>query len=99
MSLVVELLATQMELVCENEHCRSADKLVTCTCFSTECTSYNGHRPIGYCQQCYGIRHNARRGKDHVLQKPISSPWKMNDDEKEVLQVRSQLVSPPPRPP
>ena len=40
-----------------------------------------------YCQQCYKIRHNSRRGANHVLQKPIQHPWLMSPGDKEVLQA------------
>lgn len=44
------------------------------------------HILIRYCQQCDGIRHNARRGDNHVLQKPLTSPWTMSSADREVLQ-------------
>ena len=48
------------------------------TCFSTECTSYNSHRPVRLCNQCHKIRHNTRRGADHVIYgSSIPSPWFM----------------------
>ncbi|XP_037086283.1 protein unc-79 homolog [Pollicipes pollicipes] len=65
---------------CENKNCRSNEKLAICTCFSIECASYNGNRPIRYCAQCDSIRHNNRRGGDHLVQYRIGSPWKMAPD-------------------
>ncbi|XP_020280656.1 protein unc-79 homolog isoform X3 [Pseudomyrmex gracilis] len=56
----------QVSMVCENKNCRAADKSAISICFSTECASYNGNHPIRYCQQCHNIRHNNRRGGDHV---------------------------------
>ncbi|XP_066589783.1 protein unc-79 homolog [Prorops nasuta] len=56
----------QVSMVCENKNCRSSDKAAISVCFSTECASYNGNHPIRYCQQCHNIRHNNRRGGDHV---------------------------------
>ena len=63
-----------------HQNCRSNDKLAMCTCFAIECASYNGNRPIRYCAQCDSIRHNNRRGGDHVVQYRIGSPWKMAPD-------------------
>lgn len=48
------------------QNCRGTDKSAISVCFSTECASYNGNHPIRYCQQCHSIRHNNRRGGDHV---------------------------------
>ena len=79
----INLPISQMEMVCKNEHCRSVEKTAAVTCFSTECTIYNKNRPVGYCQQCHRIKHTTQRGKDHVLQKPISAPSKMDEDERE----------------
>ncbi|KAK0097709.1 hypothetical protein PV326_014335 [Microctonus aethiopoides] len=56
----------QVSMVCENKNCRATDKSAISVCFSTECASYNGNHPIRYCQQCHNIRHNNRRGGDHV---------------------------------
>ncbi|XP_012267707.2 protein unc-79 homolog isoform X12 [Athalia rosae] len=57
----------QVSMVCENKNCRATDKAAISVCFSTECASYNGNHPIRYCQQCHNIRHNNRRGGDHVF--------------------------------
>ncbi|XP_011310336.1 protein unc-79 homolog isoform X3 [Fopius arisanus] len=57
----------QVSMVCENKNCRATDKSAISVCFSTECASYNGNHPIRYCQQCHNIRHNNRRGGDHVF--------------------------------
>ncbi|XP_034177759.2 UNC-79 domain-containing protein [Osmia lignaria lignaria] len=56
----------QVSMICENKNCRATDKSAISVCFSTECASYNGNHPIRYCQQCHNIRHNNRRGGDHV---------------------------------
>ncbi|KAF7993840.1 hypothetical protein HCN44_011109 [Aphidius gifuensis] len=56
----------QVSMVCENKNCRATDKSAISVCFSIECASYNGNHPIRYCQQCHNIRHNNRRGGDHV---------------------------------
>ncbi|KAG7202977.1 hypothetical protein KM043_010111 [Ampulex compressa] len=56
----------QVSMVCENKNCRASDKSAISVCFSNECASYNGNHPIRYCQQCHNIRHNNRRGGDHV---------------------------------
>lgn len=49
-------------------------------CFHSECASYNGNRPIRYCSQCHSIRHNNRRGLDHVFHKSIQAPDKSDTE-------------------
>ena len=92
-----------MDLACGNKNCRSTEKMGVAICFTPECTSYNSHRPImlvspnqldiprhnvfRYCSQCDGIRHNSRRGDNHVLQRPLVSPWLMKAEDREVLKA------------
>ena len=76
-----------MDLACGNKNCRSTEKRGVAICFTSECTSYNSHRPIMYCAQCDGIRHNSRRGDNHVLQRPLVSPWVMRAEDREVLKA------------
>ena len=47
-------------------------------CFSTECASYNGNHPIRYCLQCHNIRHNNRRGNDHIYHTALPQISKMD---------------------
>ncbi|XP_050714372.1 protein unc-79 homolog isoform X4 [Eriocheir sinensis] len=67
----------QVSATCENKNCRSTEKNAVATCFSMECASYNTNRPIRYCSQCNNIRHNNRRGTDHIVHTTIGSPWVM----------------------
>uniref|UniRef100_A0A0P4WEN1 Protein unc-79 homolog n=3 Tax=Scylla olivacea TaxID=85551 RepID=A0A0P4WEN1_SCYOL len=67
----------QVSATCENKNCRSTEKNAIATCFSMECASYNINRPIRYCSQCNNIRHNNRRGTDHIVHTTIGSPWAM----------------------
>lgn len=67
----------QVSATCENKNCRSTEKNAVATCFSMECASYNINRPIRYCSQCNNIRHNNRRGTDHIVHTTIGSPWAM----------------------
>ncbi|KAG7162816.1 unc-79-like 2 [Homarus americanus] len=67
----------QVSATCENKNCRSTEKNAIATCFSMECASYNGNKPIRYCSQCNNIRHNNRRGTDHIVHTTIGSPWAM----------------------
>ena len=83
----INLPIQQVEIVCGNKNCRSNDKIGVCICFSPECTIYNSHRPIRYCGQCDKIRHNSRRGNDHVLQKPLVSPWTIPNPDRDVLKA------------
>lgn len=78
----------QVSLICDNKNCRSMDKTALFTCFSTECASYNGNRPTRYCTQCHTIRHNNRRGGDHIVHTVIGSPWLM-DPELQVYMVEA----------
>ncbi|XP_042883659.1 protein unc-79 homolog isoform X4 [Penaeus japonicus] len=68
----------QVSATCENKNCRSTEKNAIATCYSMECASYNSNRPIRYCSQCNNIRHNNRRGTDHVVHTTIGSPWAMD---------------------
>ncbi|XP_064117132.1 protein unc-79 homolog isoform X3 [Macrobrachium nipponense] len=68
----------QVSATCENKNCRSSEKNAIATCYSMECASYNSNRPIRYCSQCNNIRHNNRRGTDHIVHTTIGSPWEMD---------------------
>ncbi|XP_031779809.1 protein unc-79 homolog isoform X4 [Nasonia vitripennis] len=68
----------QVSLNCENKNCRANDKLAVSVCFSTECVSYNSNHPIRYCQQCHNIRHNNRRGGDHIFHTSLSHVSQMD---------------------
>ncbi|XP_017885377.1 protein unc-79 homolog isoform X1 [Ceratina calcarata] len=68
----------QVSMVCENKNCRATDKSAISVCFSTECASYNGNHPIRYCEQCHNIRHNKRRGGDHVYHTALPHISKMD---------------------
>lgn len=60
------------------QNCRSTDKYAISICFSTECASYNGNRPIRYCEQCHNNRHNNKRGGDHMVHKCLPPTWEMD---------------------
>ncbi|KAJ9597430.1 hypothetical protein L9F63_011724, partial [Diploptera punctata] len=61
------------------KNCRgTTDKYAVSICFSTECASYNGNHPIRYCQQCHNIRHNNRRGGDHIVHTSLPQLWDMD---------------------
>nr|CAD7392026.1 unnamed protein product [Timema cristinae] len=83
----------QVSMTCENKaqqslcvigqmgtelNCRALDKYAVSICFSTECASYNGNHPIRYCQQCHNIRHNNRRGGDHIVHTSLPQLGDMN---------------------
>ncbi|KAK4872146.1 hypothetical protein RN001_016270 [Aquatica leii] len=68
----------QVSMVCENKNCRSSDRSAVSMCFSSECASYNGNRPIRYCLQCHNNRHNNKRGGDHIIHKCIPPTWSMD---------------------
>ncbi|CAG7837387.1 unnamed protein product [Allacma fusca] len=73
----VLLPVQQISMTCENKlNCRSTDKAAAAFCFSAECASYNGNHPMRYCSQCHSIRHNNRRGLDHVFHLCLQSPVK-----------------------
>ncbi|XP_049954031.1 protein unc-79 homolog [Schistocerca serialis cubense] len=75
----------QVSMTCENKNCRGTDKYAISICFSTECASYNGNHPIRYCQQCHSIRHNNRRGMDHIVHKSLPYIWDMDTKMKSYL--------------
>ncbi|XP_051155653.1 protein unc-79 homolog [Leptopilina boulardi] len=68
----------QVSTTCENKNCRANDKSAISVCFSTECASYNGNHPIRYCVQCHNIRHNNRRGNDHIYHTALPQISKMD---------------------
>ncbi|XP_054270817.1 protein unc-79 homolog isoform X2 [Macrosteles quadrilineatus] len=70
----------QGSVSCENKNCRSSDKSVVSICFTTECVSYNSNHPIRYCQQCHSIRHNNRRGGDHIVHTCLPKAWDMDSE-------------------
>ncbi|OXA59651.1 Protein unc-79 [Folsomia candida] len=73
----VNLPISRTGTTCDNKNCRSQgpEKIMNgVICFNSECASYNGSRPIRYCQQCHSIRHNNRRGADHVFHLAVQSP-------------------------
>jgi hypothetical protein len=72
--------------LCQN--CRASDKYAVSICFSTECASFNGNHPIRYCQQCHNIRHNNRRGGDHIVHTSLPQLWDM-DAEVQIYMVES----------
>ncbi|XP_069685618.1 protein unc-79 homolog isoform X4 [Periplaneta americana] len=78
----------QVSMTCENKNCRASDKYAVSICFSTECASYNGNHPIRYCQQCHNIRHNNRRGGDHIVHNSLPQLWDM-DAEVQTYMVES----------
>ncbi|XP_021924860.1 protein unc-79 homolog isoform X4 [Zootermopsis nevadensis] len=78
----------QVSMTCENKNCRASDKYAVSICFSTECASYNGNHPIRYCQQCHNIRHNNRRGGDHIVHTSLPQLWDM-DAEVQTYMVES----------
>ncbi|XP_039288508.1 protein unc-79 homolog isoform X2 [Nilaparvata lugens] len=70
----------QASVSCENKNCRSSDKSVVSICFTMECASYNSNHPIRYCMQCHGLRHNNKRGGDHIVHKCLPKAWQMDDE-------------------
>ena len=70
----------QLSVLCDNTSCRSTDKTASVSCFSPACASYNNQRPIRYCSQCHSIRHNNRRGGDHIVHCNLTSAWEMSQE-------------------
>ncbi|GAB6020639.1 hypothetical protein CHUAL_003310 [Chamberlinius hualienensis] len=79
----------QISLTCENKSCRSTDKTAVCTCFAIECACYNSNRPIRYCSQCHSIRHNNRRGGDHVCH---MTPTSLGKTDPETLMYAMEAI-------
>ncbi len=70
---------TDVDMNCENKNCRSADKTAIGWCFAKECTTYNANKPMRLCSQCNKIRHNTRRGADHVVHLAIQVKNRVNN--------------------
>ncbi|XP_025104233.1 protein unc-79 homolog isoform X4 [Pomacea canaliculata] len=60
---------------CENKNCKSDKNIAICTCFSIECASYNGNRPIRYCASCHEQRHGQPDCPQHVFHLSITDIW------------------------
>ncbi|KAL8611059.1 hypothetical protein ACOMHN_042675 [Nucella lapillus] len=60
---------------CENKNCRSENNIAMCTCFSIECASFNGNRPIRYCATCHEQRHSQEEFRQHVYHLSIPDIW------------------------
>lgn len=61
------------------QNCKSEDNLAVCTCFSIECASYNGNRPIRYCEDCDRQRHlESQQGMQHIYHRSIPDIWDCN---------------------
>ncbi|XP_052267084.1 protein unc-79 homolog [Dreissena polymorpha] len=61
---------------CENKNCKSMRlNTAVSTCFSIDCASLNGNRPIRYCAACNHEVHGAGKGKNHVFHQSIEQIW------------------------
>lgn len=65
---------------CENRNCRSSNAIAVCTCFSIECASQNGNRPVRYCRDCHKMRHNTEAGEKHIYHESIPEIWDCNHE-------------------
>ncbi|KAK6182809.1 hypothetical protein SNE40_010404 [Patella caerulea] len=74
---MVDLLlpVNHVSTICENKNCRSEQNLAVSTCFSIECASFNGNRPIRYCKFCHEARHSNQVEVNHVYHMSISDIW------------------------
>ena len=58
------------------QSCRSTRmNTAVATCFSIECASFNGNRPIRYCSNCNVDRHSSEEGENHMCHSSISEIW------------------------
>ncbi|XP_052767692.1 protein unc-79 homolog [Mya arenaria] len=61
---------------CENKNCKTIRyNMAVSTCFSIECASQNGNRPIRYCATCNDECHGTGEGQDHVYHHSIGPIW------------------------
>ena len=74
----------EVDTTCENKNCRSNEKMAVAWCFSCA-FSYQGNRPMRLCNQCNKIRHNTRRGADHVVHACLTCPWEMEPETQNYL--------------
>lgn len=67
---------------CVSKSCKAsiAQKIAVSTCFSGECVSFNGNRPVRYCALCDQSKHSSGEGINHVVHRTILSPWKMDHE-------------------
>ncbi|ESO85360.1 hypothetical protein LOTGIDRAFT_154853 [Lottia gigantea] len=74
---MVDLLlpVNYVSTICENKNCRSEQNLAVCTCFSIECASFNGNRPIRYCKTCFEQKHSNRLEENHITHSNIADIW------------------------
>ncbi|XP_064622108.1 protein unc-79 homolog isoform X4 [Lineus longissimus] len=66
-----------VSLVCENKNCTTKDNIAMCTCFHIECASFNGNRPIRFCENCHKARH---ANKKHVVQVTVPCVWQCDPE-------------------
>ncbi|CAH1792396.1 unnamed protein product [Owenia fusiformis] len=69
-----------VSLNCDNKNCTYHDKLAVATCFSLECASFNGYRPIRYCAQCHAARHDDPKNSRHIVQTNIPDLWSCDNE-------------------
>ena len=62
-------------LLFSSQNCTAAKNQAVSTCFSLECASYNGNKPIRYCRTCHLNRHAGAPGNDHVFHMTVSDVW------------------------
>jgi len=55
------------------QNCSSAKNIAVCTCFSTECASLSGFRPMRYCIACHQGKHGTSPA--HIYHLSIPSVW------------------------
>ncbi|ELU08396.1 hypothetical protein CAPTEDRAFT_227700 [Capitella teleta] len=71
----------RVALVCDNKNCTSKDKTAVCSCFSLDCASLNGFRPVRYCQQCHTSKHaDHAPGAHHMYHASIPDVWSCDPD-------------------
>jgi len=59
--------------VCFCQNCCSSDNVAICTCYSVECASTDGFRPIRYCATCHKLKHIV--GSSHIFHATVPSVW------------------------
>nr|KAG5704260.1 hypothetical protein BaRGS_012548 [Batillaria attramentaria] len=72
-SQILECFMSMKKNIINN--CKSEKNIAMCTCFSIECASFNGNRPIRYCATCHEQRHGQPDLQQHVFHLSIPDIW------------------------
>ncbi|CAD5115352.1 DgyrCDS4332 [Dimorphilus gyrociliatus] len=82
---VLKPLERIVSLKCENKNCMSPKNNAISTCFSNECASILGCRPIRLCQACHELKHDKEKEKSHIYAMSMPDLWSSPSDMQWIL--------------